>query len=188
MYVDEEDGDDDVTFKVAYDKGDHDKGDHGDHVLDAGMYGWGTGAPWDSWCLLERVGVGDAPGQAPIEGAFTRWAKAQPRDSAGEGEGGLLSGWLEHLRSLAERWSSLSWGEKEPLLASAAGSTAGAGAPAVSRTVGRVRRRKQPPSKRGGTRGRARDSDGVPAPALLESIKRKHRCKDGAMCRWRSPP
>ena len=162
----------------------YDKGDHGDHVLDAGMYGWGPDAPWHSWCLLARVD--DAPGQAPIEGAFTQWAKAQPPDSAGEGEGGL--------RSLAERWSRLSWGEKAPLLAAAgAGLTSGArhdrqGAPALSKTVGSGRRRKQPPSKRGGVRGRARDSDGVPAPALLESIKRKHRCKDGAMCRWRSPP
>ena len=81
MYVDEADFQDDVTFKVAYDKG-----DHGDHVLDDGMYGWGPCAPWQSWCLLEHVG--DAPGQAPIQGAFTKWAAAQPPDSAGEaGEG-----------------------------------------------------------------------------------------------------
>ena len=198
MYIDEED--DDVTFKVAYDTR-----DHGDHVLDAGMYGWGPCAPWNSWCLLEPVG--DAPGQAPVEGAFTKWAKAQPLDaavegengaeqppsSAGEGGGGLLSRWHHCLRSLAERWSRLSCAEKAPLLASAAGLTSGArqkpqGAPGVSTAVGSGRGRKRPPSKRGGVRGRARDADGVPAPALLESIKRKHRCKDGAMCRWHSLP
>jgi hypothetical protein len=168
---------DDVTFKVAYDKG-----DHGDHVLDDGMYGWGPCAPWQSWCLLERVG--DAPRQVPIQGAFTMWAAAQLPGSAGEaGEGGNV------LRSLAERWSSLSRDEKAPLLASAARLTSGArekrrDAPAA----GIDRRRKQRPSKRGGVAGRARDSDGVPAPALLESIKRKHRCNDGAMCRWLSPP
>jgi hypothetical protein len=168
---------DDVTFKVAYDKG-----DHGDHVLDEGLYGWGPCAPWQSWCLLEPVC--DAPGQAPIEGAFMKWAAAQPPDSAGEAvEGG------NGLRSLAERWSRLSRQVKAPLLAAAARLTSGArqtpqGPPAARSD----RRRKQRSSKRGGVQGRARDSDSVPAPALLESIKRKHRCKDGAMCRWLSPP
>ena len=167
---------DDVTFKVSYDKG-----DHGDHVLDAGMYGWGPCAPWQSWCLLERVD--HTPGQAPMEGAFTKWAKAQPPDSAAGEAGEEETG----LRSLAERWSCLSWDEKAPLLASAARLTSGARQkPQDAPAAGSGRRRKRP-SKRGGVQGRARDSDGVPAPALLESIKRKHRCKDGAMCRWHSP-
>ena len=174
------DEDDDLTFKVAYDKG-----DHGEHVLDAGMYGWGPCAAWESWCLLVRVG--DPNGQAPTAcgGGFTRWAEAQLPDSAGEGEGGgggLLSGW-PRLRALAASWSRLPWSERSSWMATSDEEQQGT-PEARTRQVRTRQARKQPSSKRGGVRGRTRDSDGVPAPALHESIKRKHRCKDGAMCRW----
>lgn len=42
-------------------------------------------------------------------------------------------------------------------------------------------------AKRGGVTSRKRESSGAPAPALIASLARRHRCKDGAMCRCGSP-
>jgi hypothetical protein len=172
----------------------YDKGDVGDHVLDADTYAWGHGAPWNSWCLLEESGTVEP---APDEGggAFTKWAQTQPTVSAVEGG----SAGPPPLRDLAERWLGLPWSERETLLKAAAGSASGGstsggstsnarqerrGSPAVTQRRGRTKRT----TKRGGVLGRKRDSGGVPAAALLESITRRHRCKDGAMCRCCASP
>jgi hypothetical protein len=175
-YIDE---DEDVCFEVLYDKG-----DEGVHVLDAGKYAWGPAAPWESWCLIEAVSI-HAGGTLEHWGAFTAWAQGQPPpNEAGEGEGD--SGSQPPLRVLAERWSGLPREERAPLLVAAAGSTSGAGQEqqgTKAATGGR-----KPQSKRGAVRGRRRDFSGVPAAALLESTKRRHRCKDGVMCRCCSCP
>ena len=99
-------------------------------------------------------------------------------------EGGAFTQWMRafgepdvRLQTMVERWLLLPQSEREALVQAAKGPMRGA------REQPEGQNTRRPPDRRGGVRGRKRAFDGVPAPALLASIQRKYRCKDGAMCR-----
>ena len=150
-----------ITFIASYDDDNDAK-----HALLASAYAWGPAAPWDSWCLLVEEHSGTGPREPPLVegGAFTQWMRAFGEPDV-------------RLQTMVERWLLLPQSEREALVQAAKGPMRGA------REQPEGQNTRRPPDRRGGVRGRKRAFDGVPAPALLASIQRKYRCKDGAMCR-----
>lgn len=167
------DEDEEVNFTVAYDDTDYDTGDSGEHTFDPLAYAWGPAAPWGSWCLLESSG--NATATAEQMGAFTEWAQTQTPIPYEEG---VSDARWPPLRVLAERWSRLPASEREPLLQA----RAVVEVPCHTPQQTPQKKRKQS-NKRGGVKGRQRDRTNALAPALLASMRRKHRCRDGALCR-----
>ena len=156
-----------ITFIASYDDDNDAK-----HALLASAYAWGPAAPWDSWCLLVEVHSGNGPQEPPLVegGAFTQWMRASSEPDVQRDPD-------VRLQAMVERWLLLPQSEREALVQAAKGPMRGA------REQPEGQNTRKPPDRRGGVRGRKRAFDGVPAPALLASIQRKHRCKDGAMCR-----